>query len=132
VTLADTSAWIGFLRGADDPATVRMRALIASGSVATTEPVVMELLAGARSIRRQRQLRRLLAIATLVRVADLGTWERAGSIFRSCRAAGVSPRSQLDCLVAAVAIREDLAVLHSDRDFDRIAACVPLRIDSVD
>ena len=130
--LADTSAWIEFLRGGEGRVAGRLAELIAAGEVAITEPVAMEVLAGARSAEHENELRRLLAIAAMARVGDLGSWERAGTIFRVCRAAGVTLRSQLDCLVAAVAIREDLAVLHADRDFDLIARCVPLRLDAAD
>lgn len=130
--LADTSAWIEFLRGGEGRVAGRLAELIAAGEVAVTEPVAMEVLAGARSAEHENELRRLLATAAMARVGDLGSWERAGTIFRVCRAAGVTLRSQLDCLVAAVAIREDLAVLHADRDFHLIARSVPLRLDAAD
>jgi hypothetical protein len=37
---------------------------------------------------------------------------------RSLRAAGVTPRSSIDVLVAAFCIENDYALLHRDRDFD--------------
>ena len=48
-----------------------------------------------------------------------------------CRSAGVTPRSLADCLVAAVAINNDLEVLSADRDFAAIAEHVPLRLAGV-
>ncbi|MGZ5294241.1 MAG: PIN domain-containing protein [Actinomycetota bacterium] len=35
----------------------------------------------------------------------------------------------MDCLIAAVAIREGATVLHADRDFDVIARHTDLRIE---
>jgi predicted nucleic acid-binding protein len=35
----------------------------------------------------------------------------------------------VDCLVAVVALRADVPILHRDADFDAIAACLPLRIE---
>lgn len=128
MVLVDTSAWVEFLRGSNTPVRLRLRDLISARSLATTEAVVMELLAGVRSRCEEREIRRLLAIATLVSVENLHSWERAGTIFRACRAAGATVRSQLDCLIAAVAIREDVPVLHADRDFDLIAKHTPLRL----
>ena len=42
----------------------------------------------------------------------------AAQHFRSLRAAGVTPRSSIDVLVAAFCIERDYALLHRDRDFD--------------
>jgi hypothetical protein len=41
---------------------------------------------------------------------------------------GSTPRSLVDCLIAAVAIRENAGILHQDRDYDMIAAHTPLRL----
>jgi len=40
---------------------------------------------------------------------------------RSHRAAGVTVRSTVDCLIARLAVEHDLVLLHDDRDYDRIA-----------
>ena len=37
-------------------------------------------------------------------------------------------RSPIDALIAAVAIRLDVPVLHRDRDFDSVARHTPLRL----
>lgn len=88
----------------------------------------MELLAGRRGRAERRALGRLLAGAELFEVGGLETWEEAAAIHRVCSAAGDTVRSQLDCLIAAVAIREEVPVLHADRDFDVIAEHTPLRV----
>jgi predicted nucleic acid-binding protein len=92
----------------------------------------MELLAGAKDAIERRRLRRALADATLLSVEGLDDWEQGAALFRTCREAGGTPRSQLDCLIAAVAIREDVPVLHADRDFDLIAEHTSLRVAAID
>ena len=48
--LADTSAWVEYDRATGSTADLRLRDLIAAdGPVAVTEPVIMEVLAGART-----------------------------------------------------------------------------------
>jgi predicted nucleic acid-binding protein len=37
----------------------------------------------------------------------------------------------MDCLIAAVAIRESASILHADRDFDVMARHAGLRIEPV-
>jgi predicted nucleic acid-binding protein len=53
----------------------------------------------------------------------------AATLLRSARSTGRTPRSLLDCLIAAVAIRHDLPLLAADRDFEAIAAVSSLRLD---
>ena len=55
-------------------------------------------------------------------------WLDAATIYRELRWRGVTVRSQLDALIAAVAIRLDMPILHRDRDFAQIAQQTPLRI----
>lgn len=43
-------------------------------------------------------------------------------------ARGSGTRSLADCLIAAVAVRHDAALLHKDRDFVFLAAVSPLRL----
>ena len=44
------------------------------------------------------------------------------------RVAGVTPRSLTDCLVAQVALREDVPLLARDRDFEAIASVCGMRM----
>lgn len=88
----------------------------------------MEVLAGARGEAHARRLAGLMAWAQAMPIEGLADWEVAASLYRACRAGGATPRSQLDCLIAAVAIRENVPVLHADRDFDAIARHTPLRV----
>lgn len=128
MTLADTSAWIEFIRRTGSAANRQLREGIREGAIVITDPVVMEVLAGARDEPHERTLSSFLAIASFVPAGGPATWEQAARIYRSCRRAGFTPRSQLDCLIAAVAIREEVPVLHADRDFDLIAKHTPLRV----
>ena len=125
--LIDTSAWIEFLRDTGSPTCVRVDALL-GGDIATCDPVRMELLAGARDERHLGELRRLLAGAANV-TAQPGDHEAAASLYRQCRSRGETVRRMIDCLIAAIAIRTDCPILHSDVDFDALARHTALRID---
>jgi predicted nucleic acid-binding protein len=128
VILADSSAWIEYLRGSGSSQGVRMLELIRNREVVTTEVVVMEILAGAHGGPHAKELAQMLAAFDLLPVGDVATYEAAAGIQRRCRTAGHTIRRALDCLVAAVAIREGVAVLHRDRDFDAIARNTSLQI----
>jgi predicted nucleic acid-binding protein len=127
VILPDSSAWIEFLRASGSAVDQRLTRAIESGEeTATTGPVMMEVLAGARDERHAGHLARLLARCRLVQVEQPSDFETAAAIHRTCRGSGRTVRRLPDCLIAAVVIREGLGLLHADSDFDSIAACTSL------
>jgi hypothetical protein len=128
VILVDTSAWVEFLRDTGSPVCRRVDAVL-EADIATSEPVRMEVLAGARDDRHLSDLRRLLARGALVSVRATD-YEEAASLFRVCRRQGETVRKLIDCLIAAVAIRADIPVLHADADFEVLARHTPLRLDA--
>lgn len=127
--LVDTSAWVEFLRATGSPAHVALRAWLVSGEeLGITDPVVMELLSGARGEQRADELHRFLLSLTHLAIEGPGDFEVAAELYRRCRREGVTPRSLNDCLIAAVALRLDVPVLHRDRDFDVLARHSSLRL----
>ncbi len=128
--LADTSAWIEFDRATGSPAHLRLRELLShDGELAVTEPVIAEIAAGARTDEREWALRRLLGRCELLWFDSVVDFDGGATIYRRCRRAGVTPRGMLDCMIAAVALRHQAAVLAHDADLARIAEVVPLRLD---
>jgi hypothetical protein len=88
----------------------------------------MEILAGARNQEHLEQLRRLLARATLLPTESID-FDAAAAIYRSCRSQGKTVRKLIDCLIAAVAMRANVPLLHMDQDFTAIAGATDLRLD---
>ncbi len=128
--LVDTSAWVEFDRATGSPVDLRLSELIAAdGPIAVTEPVVMEVLAGARSDDREAELRRLLLRFHLQQFDVVADFEGAARIYRRCRAAGVTPRGLTDCMIASVAWRRESALLAHDADLDRVARVVGIELD---
>ena len=125
--LVDTSAWIEFLRDTGSPICQRVDDLLAT-EIATCDVVRMEVLAGARDEQHLQQLRRLLARASTLPTEPVD-YDAAAALYRTCRQRGHSVRKLIDCLIAAVAIRGNLPVLHRDADFDILAQHTTLQID---
>lgn len=124
--LIDTSVWVEFFRGNPPPG---LRELLTDQlpEVATTEPIVMEVLAGATDDRAVRQLETLVNGLVLLPVDAARDYHDAAAIYRAARRRGQTVRKLVDCLIAAVAIRRDATVIHRDRDFEVISAVAPLR-----
>jgi predicted nucleic acid-binding protein len=130
VILADTSAWVEYDRATASPVDRRLTALIEDdGPVAVTQPVVMEVLAGARDDRREADLRRLLLRFELLSFDAAADFDGAVRIYRRCRAEGITPRGIVDCMIASVAWRRDATLLAHDADMDRVARVMGIELD---
>ena len=98
-----------------------------AGEIAVCDPVRMEVLAGARNDEHLRNLRGLLARASMI-ATEPTDYEDAAALYRTCRRGGETVRKLIDCLIAAVAIKAGIPVLHADTDFDVLARHTQLRI----
>ena len=125
--LVDTSAWVEFLRDTGSPACVRVDELLAD-QIATCHPIRMGVLAGARDERHLRDLRGLLARASVLPTLPVD-YEEAAARYRACRRMGATVRKLIDCLIAAQAIRAGVSILHADADFDTLARHTELMIE---
>lgn len=128
MTLVDTSAWVEYFRATGSRHDQLLTEIIGVGEFACTDVVMAEIVMGAPSVRAAVELRRIASSGRFYPVRPLFDYETAAEIYRACRAAGATPRSLADCLVAAVAINNGLELLAADRDFESIAEHSPLRL----
>lgn len=128
--VVDTSVWIAVL---NDSATVparRCRQLLEQGAdLALTDVVLTEILQGLRSEREATLVEERFRAFPMLRLEGLPDYTRAAALYRMARRSGATIRKTLDCLIASPCVREDVPLLHDDADFDRLAACTPLRIE---
>lgn len=103
----------------------------ASPIAGVTEPVIMELLAGARDNRNFSRIERLTNAMPLCQVNPVLDFPEAGALFKYLRDRGTTIRSMTDCLIAAVAWRLEATIVHADRDFDAIASHYPVQVMSL-
>lgn len=119
--LVDSSIWIETLRGnlgkATDVLATRPDELV------ITEPVLGELLAGARD---PDLVEARLAALPIRRMAPALDYRTGAHLFRSARRMGETVRSYSDCVIAAVALRHGDTVAHRDADFEVLARCSSL------
>lgn len=123
--LVDTSIWVRLLS--------RKSAMLQDSTemerYATCPPIIQEVLQGIRSDLHHSAVKDgLLALPCLSDPIDSDAYLHASDLYRSGRRRGLTIRSAVDCLIAAVAIRSNVAVWHSDRDFDEIAKFSDLKI----
>lgn len=126
--LIDTSAWIDFFRGASSPENTLLKdCLSRRDHVFVTGVIVQEILQGIRDDPQHRSVREYLSLFPKVD-AELSDHVEAANIYRALRKKGLTVNSPVDCLIAFLAMRHRLFLLHRDRDFSVIAQHYPLSI----
>ncbi len=129
--LADSSAWVEYDRATGSAVDRRLTELIGEGGpLAVTDPVVMEVTAGARDDRAAARLRDLLLSFSFLPFDAVADFDAASRIYRRCRRRGVTPRGMLDCMIAAVAWRHRAALLARDADLTRVATVMGIELDA--
>ena len=127
--LVDTTIWIDFLQGTKSIFRKRLHQLIEQEEdLCLTAINLTEILQGIQIDTDFERTRRYLLSFPLFLVKDIDTHIHAARIYRACRRSGKTVRKTVDCIIAAVAIENDLTLFHNDRDFGKIAACTNLKV----
>ena len=128
--LVDTSVLIDLFKGAFNGPANRMREVLGHNiPFGITSVIYQEVLQGAKSDKEYNLLRDYLSSQRFFYPQDaMKTYEDAARIYFSCRKKGVTISSTIDCLIAQIALEQDLALLHNDRDFDAMAPIIKLRL----
>ena len=123
--LVDTSVLLEFLRGKSGLGVSKFRQVLERGMPYAICPLVyQEVLQLAASEQDLERLKSYLGtIPCLDLKAGRESYARAAEIHAKCRQAGRT-MTTIDCLIAQIAIENDVPLLHNDADFDRIAAVV--------
>jgi predicted nucleic acid-binding protein len=122
VILVDTSVLIDFLEETGTRRTERLaRAIEAGVPYGITSIVYQEVLQGAATAADFERLREYLETQKFYELTrGRASYEAAARIYFDCRRAGWTVSSAADCLIAQTALEHGLALLHSDKDFERI------------
>jgi predicted nucleic acid-binding protein len=129
VVLVDTSVWIEVFRKSRG---FQLESVVDFDDIVTCLPVIQEVLQGfdaQPAFLRARES--MLSLPIVESPIGQDVVLEAVNLYRSGRRAGLTIRSSTDCVIAACAIRNQLEVLHHDRDFDQIAKIAPLRVRNV-
>ncbi|HZB88423.1 MAG TPA: PIN domain nuclease [Terracidiphilus sp.] len=126
MVIVDSSVLIEYLGGRSSPGTEWLRRQRNFRHVGITNLVLAEVLQGVRDNRAflatESALNRFVFF-------EIGTRElaiRSASNYRTLRAAGITIRSTIDCLIATFCIESGYQLLHHDSDFDYFEATLGL------
>ena len=91
--------------------------------------IYQEVLQGAKSEKEYAGLKKYLSSLRFFHSQDpIETFAKAARIYFRCRKKGITVRSTVDCMIAQIAIENELLLLHNDKDFEAMAAVAPLKL----
>ena len=120
MVLVDTTVWIDFFAARSLDHVVALENLIRNREdICTCGIVITEVLKGIRKeseFKRTRDLFNNLLFLPMPYPVFL----KAADIYRGLRRKDITIRKSVDCMIASVAIENDLPLLHNDKDFEAI------------
>lgn len=126
--LVDTTVWIDLFNGKDTAEVCQLENFLEAGERICVCGVIMtEVLQGTRDEKEYlRALDRFDEFLFLEIYRK--TYIRAATIFRALRKKGIIIRNPIDCIIAAVAIENNISLLHHDRDFENLHRYAGLKV----
>jgi predicted nucleic acid-binding protein len=118
VVLVDTSVWIEYLDRVNPMVESDMDELLRAGRVVTAGLVIAELRQGCRRPEQGKAMTEALGPLDYLE-ADHVSWLRAGELAADGASRGLKLETG-DCLLAAIALREQCEIFTLDHDFERI------------
>jgi predicted nucleic acid-binding protein len=115
--VADTSAWIEFVRGAGSETDQLLTAAIDNHKVLLPDLVYHEVLRGMPSEAEARTMIKRFEPFIDFNLCNMAIAEKAASHYLFLRSKGITVRGTVDLLIATWCIENDVPLLHADRDF---------------
>ncbi len=127
--IVDTSVWIDFFNGHPSVQVQRLARAIEDGeSIALPGLVYTEILLGLKNDAEAKRIALLLQAFDWVSEPTQADYASAAALYRQCRTKGLTIRSTIDCVIAQLCLRDGLPLLAKDRDFERMAQMVALKL----
>ncbi|MEM1119589.1 MAG: PIN domain nuclease [Bacteroidota bacterium] len=128
MNLVDSSVWIDYFNGKDTPATDTLDTLLGIQLVATGDLIVTEVLQG---FRNQKDFVQAKILFSTLHFYTLGGWNialKSAENYRLLRKKGVTIRKTIDVFIATFCIENEIALLHSDKDFIPLETHLGLKV----
>jgi predicted nucleic acid-binding protein len=128
--LVDSSVWIDYFKGAVTAQTEKLDKLLGHEPLAVGDQMLTEVLQGFAKERDFNEVKKLLMSLTVVELGGQEIAIQAARNFRTLRNLGVTVRKTIDAIIATRCIASGYDLLHNDRDFERFATHLGLRVVS--
>ena len=127
MVIVDTTVWIDYLRGSDNPETRWLDRELQQQPLGLTDLILCEVLQGTND-PAFAQVRADLLKFQVFQTGGNDLAIAAARNYRTLRRSGCRVRATIDCLIATFCLENHHHLLHRDRDFDAFEKKLGLRI----
>jgi hypothetical protein len=128
IVLVDTSVWINFFKAKETKASLFLKNNLNNIIIGTCPVIVQEVLQGIVSDKDFNSIITYFNNLTRLTGNTYMLAHDAAKLYRELRKKGITIRKPNDCLIAVYAMREGVALLHDDRDFQLISQYSSLKV----
>lgn len=115
--LVDSSVWIDYFNGVENPYTVKLDSLLGVELIATGDIILTEILQGFQSDKDFKAAKAMLLNLTVFDMLGQQNAIAAAEHYLSLRKQGITVRKTIDCMIATFCIQNNHQLLFCDKDF---------------
>jgi predicted nucleic acid-binding protein len=118
VVIVDTTVWVDYFQGVENPETDWLDTELDRQRLGLTDIILCEVLQGVRDDVAGKDVERRLLNLEVFDTGGVAVALEAARNYRTLRSRGHTVRKTIDCLIATYCLRGRHSLLHRDRDFD--------------
>ena len=126
--VVDTSVWIDYFNGVENPQTNFLNTVLDKTPIIIGDLILTEVLQGFRYDPDFEKVRRTLGKFMQENMVNLTLAVQSARNYRFLRQKGITVRKTIDSLIATYCIENDHELLHNDSDFDGYEEHLGLRV----
>ena len=115
--LVDSSVWVDYFNGADNPHTAKLDSLLGVELIAIGNIILTEILQGFQNDKDFKVAKAVLLSLTIFDMLGQQNSIAAAENYRFLRKKGITIRKTIDCMIATFCIQNGHPLLFCDKDF---------------
>lgn len=120
MVIVDTSVWIDFFNSRPTEQVSALKRAVEDGEdLCICGVILTEVLQGIRNDNEYQQVKATFQSFTHLAMNN-DVYIQSADIYRALRKQGITIRKPIDCMIAAVALSNNIPLLHNDKDFEPI------------
>jgi len=129
--VADTSAWIDYVRGIDAPHTNMLDHELVKSRIITGDIIITEFLQGFRNEKDYLAAKKIMDSLEYHDFLGKEMAIQSAQNFRKLRKHGVTIRKTIDVIIATFCIENGFNLIHNDRDYDAMEKVLGLKVQNI-
>lgn len=124
----DTSVWVDYFNGIETTQTETLESLLGEEMIIIGDIILTEVLQGFRSDHEFNKAKQLMSSFPVYTLLGKENAILAARNYRKMRSKGLTVRKTVDVIIGTFCIENAVPLLHSDRDFEPMAAHLSLEV----